>query len=270
MGATVLAVFGKGGALHDPLIPGGNQMAVNTEEIYSAIIVRRPLYDQIVQHIEQQVMRNQLRPGDRLPPERDLSQRFRVSRTVVREAIKALHEKGLVGIRPGSGTYIVPVEGQAVLDSMTLYVKTQRVALHNLIEARKVLEPEIAALAAQRAQPEDLEKMQHLIEEMDEHIQSAEDFVSADVGFHLALAEATHNPVLPIFIQSISGGLREMQLEIFRVDSAPTSGQKAHRRLCRFVERREATAARREMRRHIEEVHYFGDNLADSLERKDR
>ncbi len=247
-----------------------DRLREKSDELFSATIVRRPLYDQIVQHIEQQVMGNLLRPGDRLPPERDLSERFRVSRTVVREAIKALHEKGLVGIRPGSGTYIVPVEGQSVLNSMTLYVKTQRVALHNLIEARYLLEPEIAALAAQRAQPEDLEKMRQLIEEMDQHLHSSEEFVNADVGFHLALAEATHNPVLPIFIQSISGSLREMQLEIFRVESAPASGQKAHRRLCRFINRREASAARREMRRHIEEVHYFGDTVANSQEWKDR
>jgi GntR family transcriptional repressor for pyruvate dehydrogenase complex len=245
-------------------------MREKTDDLYAATIVRRPLYDQIVQHIEQQVMGNLLRPGDRLPPERDMSEQFRVSRTVIREAIKALHEKGLVGIRPGSGTYIVPVEGQAVLNSMTLYVKTQRVALHNLIEARYLLEPEIAALAAQRAQPEDLEKMQQLITEMDQHLNSAEEFVSADVGFHLALAEATHNPVLPIFIQSISGGLREMQLEIFRVQSAPNSGQMAHRRLYRFIDRREASAARREMRRHIEEVHYFGDTVTGALEQNGR
>lgn len=247
-----------------------DRMREEADELFAASIVRRPLYDQIVEHFEQQVMGNLLRPGDRLPPERDLSERFHVSRTVVREAIKALHEKGLVGIRPGSGTYIVPVEGQAVLNSMTLYVKTQRVALHNLIEARHLLEPEIAALAAQRAEAEDLEKMHQLLEEMDQHLDSAEEFVNADVGFHLALAEATHNPVLPIFIQSISGGLREMQLEIFRVESGPASGQKAHQRLYRLIERREASAARREMRRHIEEVHYLGDAVANSKEQKGR
>src|SRR5256885_289889 len=116
--------------------------------LYRAVKTAR-LYEQIVQQVEESILKGQLRPGDQLPAERDLAQRFGVSRTAVREAVKALQEKGLVEAFTGRGTFVTNGTSQAMRQSLDLIIKIsqQEGSLH-LAELRRILEPEIAALAA--------------------------------------------------------------------------------------------------------------------------
>src|SRR5579863_3780209 len=110
------------------------------------------LYEQIVQQIEESIVKGDLKPGDQLPAERELAQRFGVSRTAVREAVKALREKGLVEAYSGRGTFITDGTTQAVRQSLDLMVRVgQQDGSSNLAELRAILEPEIAGLAATRA-----------------------------------------------------------------------------------------------------------------------
>src|ERR1700756_1823155 len=126
------------------------------------------LYEQIVQQIEESIVKGDLKPGDQLPAERDLAQRFGVSRTAVREAVKALREKGLVEAYPGRGTFITDGTPQALRQSLDLMVKIgQPEGSTHLAEVRAILEPEIAALAAARIQDAELTTMRDAVAAMD-------------------------------------------------------------------------------------------------------
>ena len=116
------------------------------------IVQSSRLYEQIVEQIEQSVQRGDLKPGDQLPAERELAEQFGVSRTAVREAVKALREKGLVEAYPGKGTFITSGSSNPMRQSIDRMMRSAQVdATSSLVEVREILEPEIAALAAVRA-----------------------------------------------------------------------------------------------------------------------
>src|ERR1700683_421786 len=167
------------------------------------------LYEQIVQQIEDSVLNGSLKPGDQLPAERDLAQRLGVSRTAVREAVKALREKGLVEAYFGRGTFITDGTSQAVRQSLDLVAKIgQPEGSTHLAEMRAILEPEIAALAAVRAQEPELATMREAVAVMDRAGKDPDAYIEADLDFHLALAEGAANPLILSLIDSIVGLLR--------------------------------------------------------------
>ena len=124
------------------------------------IVKTSRLYEQIVQQVEDSILKGQLKPGDQLPAERDLAQRFGVSRTAVREAVKTLREKGLVEAYSGRGTFVTNGTSQAIRQSLDLMIRVnQQEGSANLAELRLVLEPEIAGLAAPRIEEQLLSTM---------------------------------------------------------------------------------------------------------------
>jgi GntR family transcriptional regulator, transcriptional repressor for pyruvate dehydrogenase complex len=213
------------------------------------------LYEQIVQQIEESIMAGTLKPGDQLPAERELAQKFGVSRTAVREAVKALREKGLVEAYSGRGTFITNSTLQAVRQSLDRMVRIGRVdGSRHLAEVRAILEPEIAALAAGRIGEDHLVRMRKAIEVMEGSRRDAHAFIEADLDFHVALAEAARNPLILSLLDSIVGLLREQRLRIFEVEGGPERGQLHHRRILAAIERRDAQAARQAMREHQDQV----------------
>jgi GntR family transcriptional regulator, transcriptional repressor for pyruvate dehydrogenase complex len=213
------------------------------------------LYEQIVQQIEESIVKGDLKPGDQLPAERELAQRFGVSRTAVREAVKALREKGLVEAYSGRGTFITDATTQAVRQSLDLMVKIgQADGFHHLAEVRAILEPEIAALAASRMQESELASMREAVTVMDRAGQDPDAYIEADLDFHLALAEGAANPLILSLLDSIVGILLEQRLRIFRVPGGPERGQIHHKRILAAVERRDSERARQAMREHLEQV----------------
>ena len=105
------------------------------------------LYEQIVQQVEESIRSGVLKPGHQLPPERELAEQFGVSRTAVREAVKALHEKGLVEAFPGRGTFITDASSYAIRQTLDRLARKGNEGFAHLAEVRAILEPEIAALA---------------------------------------------------------------------------------------------------------------------------
>ena len=213
------------------------------------------LYEQIVQQVEESIVKAVLKPGDQLPPERELAQQFGVSRTAVREAVKALREKGLVEAYPGRGTFITDGTSYAIRQSLDRMVKIgQTEGSGYLVEVREILEPEIAALAATRADDENLAAMREAVAVMDAARRDSDAFIEADLDFHLALAEAAANPLILTLIDSIVGLLREQRTGIFLVQGGPDRGQYHHKRVLEAVERRDATGAREAMKAHLRQV----------------
>src|SRR6266571_4229689 len=130
------------------------------EDVMYKIVRSSRLYEQIVQQVEESIHKSVLKPGDQLPPERELAQQFGVSRTAVREAVKALHEKGLVEAYPGRGTFVTDGTSYSMRQSLDRMLKIgQPEGSAFLAEVREILEPEIAALAATRVDDEDLVSM---------------------------------------------------------------------------------------------------------------
>jgi GntR family transcriptional regulator, transcriptional repressor for pyruvate dehydrogenase complex len=213
------------------------------------------LYEQIVQQVEESIVKGALKPGDQLPPERELAQQFGVSRTAVREAVKALREKGLVEAYPGRGTFITDGTSYAIRQSLDRMVKIgQSEGSGYLVEVREILEPEIAALAATRADEENLAAMREAIAVMDAARQDSDAFIEADLDFHLALAEAAANPLILTLIDSIVGLLREQRTRIFLVNGGPERGQYHHKRVMEAVEHRDPIGAREAMKAHLRQV----------------
>ncbi len=222
--------------------------------VYRTVKASR-LYEQIVRQVEESIFEGRLKPGDQLPAERDLAQRFGVSRTAVREAVKALREKGLVEAYSGRGTFVTRPSAQAIRQSLDLMIRiSQQEGSVHLAGLRQVLEPEIAALAASRIEEQLLSTMREAVAAMDRSLHDPEAYVEADLDFHLALAEAAGNPLILSLLDSIVGLLREQRSRIFKVDGGPERGQFHHKRILAAIERRDSVGARDAMRAHLEQV----------------
>jgi len=222
--------------------------------MYRAVKTSR-LYEQIVQQVEDSILKGQLKPGDQLPAERDLAQRFGVSRTAVREAVKTLREKGLVEAYSGRGTFVTNGTSEATRQSLDLMIRVnQQEGSANLAELRLVLEPDIAGLAATRIEEQLLTTMREAVAEMDRNLRDPDGYVEADLDFHLALAEAVGNPLILSLLDSIVGLLREQRSRIFNVEGGPQRGQYHHKRILAAIEQRDSDAAREAMRAHLQQV----------------
>jgi len=231
--------------------------------LYKTVRTSR-LYEQIVEQIEDSILKGALKPGDQLPAERELAQQFGVSRTAIREAVKALREKGLVEAYSGRGTFVRDGTSQAIRQSLDLMIKIgQQDGSPHLAELRAILEPEIAALAAIRIDEQHLASMREAVNVMDGARNDPDAYIEADLDFHLCLAEAAANPLILSLIDSIVGMLREQRMRIFQVDGGPERGQFHHKRILEAVEKHSPEVARTAMRAHLQQVLQDSDFAPD-------
>jgi DNA-binding FadR family transcriptional regulator len=213
------------------------------------------VFEQIAAQIEQQILRGDLRTGDRLPTERELAEQFRASRTAVREAMKTLAQKGLVDMRPGRGTIVIDGTSSALRDSLNRsMLVNQPKSNSDLVEVREILEPEIAALAAVRATDADIAELRAAVATMDAHLDDADAFIAADNHFHQVLANASDNKLILILIHPIMDLLSVQRKQIFGVQGGPQRGQQHHKLLLDAMSRHDPDAARAAMRAHLRQV----------------
>jgi len=242
---------------------GENVDSLGSKLPYRTVKTSR-LYEQIVGQVEESILSGQLKPGDQLPAERELATRFGVSRTAVREAVKCLREKGLVEAYTGRGTFVTSGTAQGMRQSLDLMVRVnQQEGSAHLAELRLLLEPGIAALAAERIEGQLLVTMQDAVQAMDRGLNDPDAYIEADLDFHLALAEAADNPMVLSLLDSIVGLLRDQRTKIFSVDGGPQRGQFHHKRILDAVKRGDAEAAREAMRAHLEQVREDSASAAD-------
>jgi len=222
--------------------------------VYKTVRAAR-LYEQIVEQIEDSIHKGRLKPGDQLPPERELAQQFGVSRTAVREAVRALHEKQLVEAYSGRGTFVTDGSSNAIRRSLGSLLKSGRVkSTGYLLEVREILEPEIAALAATRIEEQGLATLREAVVVMDRSYDDPDAFVEADLDFHLALAEAAGNPVILSLLDSIVDLLREQRTRICMLRGGPERGQAHHKKILKAVTARDQDQTRAAMRAHMRQV----------------
>ena len=213
------------------------------------------VFEKIAEQIEKRILSGELRNGDRLPTERELSEQFQASRTAVREAMKTLAQRGLVDMRPGRGTIVIDGTSQAMRNSLGLMMMVgQSGDSTNLVEVREIIEPGIAALAAIRATEEEIMAMREAVRVMDANLNEADAFIAADNDFHRALAKGTQNVLILTLVDSIVDLLSEQRKQIFSLGGAPERGQIHHKRILDSVIRHDAEAAREAMRAHLQQV----------------
>lgn len=153
------------------------------------------LSDQVAEQLSAEIKQGRLAPGDKLPTEARLVEQFAVSRTVVREAVSRLKSLGLVDSRQGSGVFVSAQQPFAPLNFEARHAASQE-AVVQMVEVRRALEAEVAALAAERRSPSDLRAIEQAVQALDQAVLSGGDGVAEDVNFHRAIAEATRNPFL--------------------------------------------------------------------------
>jgi GntR family transcriptional repressor for pyruvate dehydrogenase complex len=209
------------------------------------------IYEEIVRQVKGMIAEGRLKSGDQLPPERDLAQKFVVSRTSVREALRALESLGLVEIRPGEGTFVREISVDALVEPLALVMLTQREAIGELFEARRLLEPAIAALAARRATPDEVQEMERILDEQAREIAAGRTGLVQDGQFHAAIAAAAHNRAITRLVHGIMDLLTQSREESLNTPGRPTRSHQDHRRVLGAIRERDETAAEHAMRDHL-------------------
>jgi GntR family transcriptional repressor for pyruvate dehydrogenase complex len=199
-----------------------------------------------------------------LPSERDLALEFGVSRTVVREAVRALVAKNLLEVRPGSGTLVRRPSMASVASSMALLLRVgqDHVDYEKLHEVRRALEVEIVGLAAERRTAEDLLLIERLLAEAPDTWADRERFAQHDLAFHNALAQAAHNEIFLFVLNSLADIMLEVRRMAFTVPGLPQQAQTLHHAIVEAI--REGDPQRAQQAMH-EDLLYAEKNLRLAL-----
>src|ERR687888_14332 len=174
----------------------GRRMVADTMGVSLEPIKRSRVYEHIVQQIQALIREGRWAPGDQIPPERELAERFKVSRTSVREALRALEIQGVIESRQGGGTFVRTADVDALIPPLAAAILRGRRELAEVLEVRELLEPGIARRAAERATAEHLTELERLLERQRACIATGVSFVDEDTAFHETLTRAADNTIL--------------------------------------------------------------------------
>jgi GntR family transcriptional regulator, galactonate operon transcriptional repressor len=225
---------------------------------------RRRLYHDVVDELGLRIVRGEYAAGDILPGEESLVEELGVSRTVIREAIKVLTEKGLVQPRPKSGTHIHPRAHWHLLDSDVLnweLISGRKVELlRKVTEARRIIEPEAAALAATRGTPDEIELITDAYYDMERHVEDIAGYIEADMIFHSGILKACHNEILEQMAATMRRGLVASREVTTRDASSSAGALPLHLAVLSAIRNRDSQAAYDAMR-------YLVDRAGADIER---
>lgn len=211
------------------------------------------LTDQVLDQIQGAIMSGEAQPGKRLPPERELAETFGVGRSVVREAIRALEQKGLVEVRHGLGVFVSSSVDHVLSDSLRLLMDMQHLPFLDVFEVRSVLEVGVVGFAANRATEEDLARIGACMSGMEQaaELQDSAMYVRADLAFHRALIEASHNDLFLVLFRAFEKPLGEFVTDTVTTSEDIREGLEEHRAIWEAVRRGESGEARTVMWRHL-------------------
>lgn len=209
---------------------------------------------QAAQQIRELIRSGELKKGERLPSERELGERLGVSRTVVREAIKMLRASGYVKVRMGVGSFVAEDPINILEDPLNYSNDPESKKIADLHQVREVLEPAVAALAAQYATSVDILKMEAAVLDMEQNLSNGYRYIEADKLFHVALAESTKNSVFTLLLNSIVDLLQEARRLAISTPGAGERSSRYHRRILEAVKNRDAEEAFNVMGEHMQQT----------------
>ncbi len=221
-----------------------------------APIRRERIHESIVAQIQERLERRELRPGAQLPPERVLAEQFQVSRASVREALRSLELLGVTESRPGGGTFIRQASPDALLRPLATLARAHD--LRDVLEVRELLEPALAALAAERAMDEDIRALHDVLRQQEEKVRRGESIVEEDTRFHYLVAQGAKNELVLRMLHVIMDVLRASRDEWLRAPKRAKASLEGHRELLASIERHDPDAARAASAHH---VHHVGAGL---------
>ncbi|MEM8484816.1 MAG: FadR/GntR family transcriptional regulator [Bacteroidota bacterium] len=222
---------------------------------FKAVGKAKLLSKTVEEQIEGAIRTKELSPGAKLPTEMELCEQFGVSRTVMREALRVLSSRGLISIEKGRGMFVNQISVDSVTAPMTLYLQMNHDSDNKLhvIEARQLIEPAIAAQCAIRHTKEDADR---LLKDHDMLIATAgnlKNLSKVDMAFHLHIAEATHNPVIPLLISPIHKMMPSIKAAVYEVvQEAHKAAVEWHEKILKAILDRDPDEAFRQMTGHLD------------------
>lgn len=237
--------------------------------------------ENIVEQIRKAIFEGTLKPGDKLPPERELMKNFTVSKATLREAMRSLEVLGFLDIRKGAsgGAFVIEVDMKRARDSFINFLHFKKLSLSNLTEVRLVLESHIAEKAALAITDDDLKGLKRLIEECEYAIKHdiPIEFRKNEIEFHRIIGSATGNPILMFILDFVDNLLSDTKALLKPGKEFSNKVLRAHKRIYSALLERDVKKVREEMVRHIREVekdllaaHKEGYNEKQRYERIDR
>lgn len=222
--------------------------------------------DRIVRQLRHRIAAGELKPGDRLPPERLLATALGASRASVREAVRVLELSGLVSPRHGDGTFVQARPSAAAENSLSQFLQRERERLLDLSQARQALEPRLASLAAEHADRDDVERLRQTLYAEINHIRGhdVEGAFVADRAFHLAIAQATHSPTFMMLHTYLSDLVADIRREAIFNESRRTPARHVdHQAIFKAIAAGDASKAEAAMHLHLKHVETL---LIDALQ----
>jgi GntR family transcriptional repressor for pyruvate dehydrogenase complex len=217
-------------------------------------VKRTKLYEKVAQQIKEMMRDGLLKPGDRLPAERELAETFRVSRSSLRDAIRVLEVMGLVAPRQGEGTIVCDVSAESLMSPLSSMLLHKRELVSELLDLRRMIEPPLAGRAAIRATPDEISRLEDILGRQKKKVDRGELAVEEDAEFHYAIAEAAKNTVVLRVVDVFMDLLRESRARSLQVQGRLQKSFAGHQRIFRAIKRHKAAAAEIAMRQHIQEI----------------
>lgn len=215
---------------------------------------KRALSEEIVARLLSLIKEKELRPGDKLPPERELATMMKVSRPSLREALRALSIMNVVEIHQGAGTYVTSLEPELLVEHLDFVFALDDSTFLELFEARKILEAGIVAIAAQRITDEEIEELEACLARSIQTVEDHAAFLQADVELHEKIAQAARNPILSRFMASISQlGLASRRRTV-EIPGVASQSVEDHQAIVMALKARDPETARKAMLHHLDNV----------------
>jgi GntR family transcriptional repressor for pyruvate dehydrogenase complex len=227
---------------------------VASPEVAFTAVRKARVFEGVAQQIQRLIADGALKPGDRLPPERELAERLAVSRSSLRDAIRTLELVGLVVPRQGEGTVVADVSPEAVVMPIASVLLRKRELIAELLDVRKMIEPALAARAAVRASDEEIARLEEILGRQREKTLRGEPAVEEDSEFHYVIALAAKNGVVRGMLDVLMRLLRETRARSLQSRGRPQRSLTGHQRVLDAIKRRDPDAAERAVRRHLEEI----------------
>lgn len=211
------------------------------------------LSQSVIQALQQPILSGELQPGDRFPSEREWSERLGVSRQLVREALRVLEVNGLVERRARGGTYVAAGDMRQAFLPILLRIRAGGQFLNDIMEMRRIIEPQLAALAARRADDQDIARIKQIEAELSRRDEAAQTSAPYDAEFHIAIAEATKNRALAAFMAGLGDVFGLWRSDVLRQRAARSLGP-SRQAIVRSLERRDSAGAHAAMLLHIDQI----------------
>ncbi|HUU50801.1 MAG TPA: FadR/GntR family transcriptional regulator [Nitrospinota bacterium] len=211
----------------------------------------RKIYENIVDQIKKMIIQGSLKIGDRLPSERELAESLKVSRTSVREALRTLENMGLVECRSGDGNFVKDLTVDSLANSIALRIPLQKGTILQLFELRKIIEPGIVRIAAERVTDEDILRMESIIDKQKSIVEQGKSIADIDDEFHRSIAVASKNKMIMRIINTVIGLETETNESNIEIKERPRQSLKSHMNILKYLKAREQEKARRAMLTHL-------------------